>query len=377
MAQKNETPALMGATLAVAALLGGLWWIFKKSDFSIGNSKPETPTIQASASSGTMTPPDPSSSAPSQPGMRPGMQPTAVATTTGGTSSGGSFAGLSAPSGQFNYGGGTSWAPLRSSLDASIQSDLPQFQLRYVSPNSGPASSGSGVKMLIDRQLDFAQISRPLTNQEKQQAQQSGVSLKEIAVALDGVAVAVNPSLNVSGLTLNQLQEIYTGKATNWQQVGGPNLSIVPISRSIGSSGTVDLFVDSVLAGQPFSSTVQFIGTTTQALQKLGSEPGGVYFASAPEVVPQCTVKPLAIGQTVGQFVPPYQEPIVPKDQCPARRTQLNAQTLRNGTYPLTRNLYVVVREDASSKAGEAYANLLLSSVGQDRLEKAGFIKVR
>jgi len=373
MAQKNEIPALIGATLAVAALLGGLWWIFKKSDFSIGNFKPETPTVQASAPIAATTP-DANSSAPSQPGMRPGMQ----GATGGGTASAGRFTGMKdVPSGQFNYGGSTSWAPTRSSLDASIQSDLPQFQLRYVSPNSGPASSGSGVKMLLNRQLDFAQTSRPLTNQEKQQAQQAGISLQEIAVALDGVAVAVNPSLNIPGLTLAQLQEIYTGKATNWQQVGGPNLPIVPISRNVGSGGTVDLFIDSVLSGQSFSSSVQFVGTTTQALQKLGSEPGGVYFASAPEVVPQCTVKPLAIGQTAGQFVPSYQEPIVPKDQCPARRTQLNAQTLGNGTYPLTRNLYVVVRQDASSKAGEAYANLLLSSAGQEMLEKAGFVKIR
>ena len=371
MAQKNETPALIGATLAVAALLGGLWWIFKKSDFSIGQSQPETPTIQSSATSGTS--PSANSSAPSQVGMRPGMQPA----TSGGMGGGGRFAGLSAPSGQFNYGGSTSWAPTRSSLDASIQSALPQFQLRYVNPTDGPASTGSGVKMLLNKQLDFVQTSRPLTAQEKQQAQQAGTPLQEIAVALDGVAVAVNPSLNVSGLTLAQLQEIYTGKATNWRQVGGPNLTIVPISRKVGSGGTVDLFIDSVLSGQSFSPGVQFVGTTTQALQKLGNEPGGIYFASAPEVIPQCTVKPLLIGRSAGQWVPPYQEPIVPKDQCPARRTQINAQTLRNGTYPLTRNLYVVVRQDASSKAGEAYANLLLSNAGQEMLEKAGFVKIR
>ena len=371
MAQKNETPALIGATLAVAALLSGLWWIFKKSDFSIGNPQPESPTVQASAPSGA-TVPSTNSSAPSQPGMRPGMQPSG-----GGTSGGGSFAGLSAPSGQFNYGGSTSWAPMRLPLDASIRSALPQFQLRYVNPTDGPASTGSGVKMLLNKQLDFVETSRPLTTQEKQQAQQAGTPLQEIAVALDGVAIAVNPSLNVPGLTLAQLQEIYTGKATNWQQVGGPNLAIVPISRNVGSGGTVDLFIDSVLSGQSFSSSVQFVGTTTQALQKLGNEPGGVYFASAPEVVPQCTVKPLPIGQTAGQWVPPYQEPIVPKDQCPARRTQINAQTLRNGTYPLTRSLYVVMRQDASSKAGEAYANLLLSNAGQEMLEKAGFVKIR
>ncbi|MBD2362138.1 substrate-binding domain-containing protein [Anabaena minutissima FACHB-250] len=71
------------------------------------------------------------------------------------------------------------------------------------------------------------------------EAQQKGFSLKEIAVAIDGIAIAVNHKLNISGLTIAQLQAIYTGKITNWQEVGGKNLPITPLTRPQESGGTV------------------------------------------------------------------------------------------------------------------------------------------
>ena len=122
---------------------------------------------------------------------------------------------------------------------------------------------------------------------------------------------------------------------------------------------------------------MQIVSTTTQALQKLAATPGGIYFASAPEVVPQCTVKPLAIGQLPGQFVPPYQEPLV--TNCPTRRNQLNIQAFQTGSYPITRNLFVVVKQNGGTEqqAGEAYANFLLSDQGQAAIAKAGFVRVR
>nr|WP_225225630.1 hypothetical protein [Komarekiella delphini-convector] len=62
-----------------------------------------------------------------------------------------------------------------------------------------------------------------------------------------------------------------------------------------------ELFVQDILSGQAFGSNVEFISTTTQALQKLASSPSGIYYASAPQVVPQCSIKPLPLGRTQGQ----------------------------------------------------------------------------
>ncbi|BAU10357.1 periplasmic phosphate-binding protein of phosphate ABC transporter [Leptolyngbya sp. NIES-3755] len=344
MTQKNETPALLASLLITGGLIGGgIWWFTHRSNFNVSqitNSSPQ-PTATNNADN------TPSSDWASVPNV---------------------------PSGIFNYGGSTSWAPLRLSVDSALQAARPEFRLRYIDPAGSAPSSTSGIRMLIDGQIQFAQSSRPVTPQEQQEAQQKGFNLREIPIAIDGLAIAVNPSLNLPGLTLEQLRGIYSGQLTNWEQVGGPNLPITAFSRDAKSGGTVELFIEQVLNKQPFGSSVQIVSTTTEALRKLGSTPGGIYFASAPEVVPQCTVKAIPIART-NQFVAPYQEPIA---TCPTRN-QLNTRAFQDGTYPLTRNLSVIVKQNngTEQKAGEAYANLMLSAPAQEAIAKSGFVRIR
>lgn len=356
MSQKNEAPILVLAFLITAALVGGgFWWFTKRSGVKLGDlSQPN--------SSNT------ASQRPSSPSNPPGQ---AIIE---------SFAQVqNIPSGLFKYGGSTSWAPIRLAVDPAIQVARPEFRLQYFQAAGVTPSSGAGIKMLLDGKIAFAQSSRPLLDQEYTQAQKRGFSLQQIPVAIDGLAVAVNPSLNISGLTLDQLKSIYLGTATNWKQLGGPNVPIKPFSRFPNSGGTVELFVEEILGGQAFGKNVQLVAMTTEALQKLASSPGGIYFASAPEVVPQCKIKPLPIGRKASDFVPPYQEPFVPSQDCPSKRNQLNTQAFQNGSYPLTRNLFVVVKQNGQieQQAGSAYANLLLASQGQELIAKAGFVRIR
>jgi phosphate transport system substrate-binding protein len=233
--------------------------------------------------------------------------------------------------------------------------------------------------MLLDNQLAFSQSSRPLKAQEYQQAAQRGFALKEIPVAIDGIAVAVHPSLKLGGLTLAQLKGIYTGKMTNWQQVGGPNLPIVAYSRRLEEGGTIEFFWENILEKENFGQGVQFIPTTTQALRQVAANPGGIYYASAPEVVPQCGVKPLPLERKTREWVAPYQAPLVPPAECPARRNQLNQSAFRSGEYPITRRLFVIVKENgqADEQAGMAYSNLLLTAQGQELIVRAGFVRLR
>lgn len=345
MSQKNETAILVLALLITLGLVGGgLWWFLRQSGGNLGNV------------------------------VSGGNNNSSSQSTTG------SFARVqNVPTGLFNYGGSTSWAPIRLLVDPAIQAARPEFRLRYVDPTTGTAGSGTGIRMLLDGKIAFAQSSRPLLDQEYNQAQQRGFRLQTIPVAIDGLAVAVNPSLNIPGLTINQLRAIYTGQVTNWNQVGGLNLVITPISRSTADGGTVELFVEEVLKGGKFGANVSIVSTTTEALRKLASNPGGIYFASAPEVVPQCTIKPLAIGRQAGKFVAPYQEPLVPSAQCPGKRNQLNTEAFQKGEYPITRNLFVVVKQNGQieEQAGLAYANSILSDRGQELITNAGFVRIR
>lgn len=358
MSQKNETVTLVLALLITVGLIGGgFWWFTRKSGVDLGKLTNSQSPNPSSGTSNTNTP--------SPPSGQPNDQ---------------NFASVqNVPSGLFNYGGSTSWAALRLVTDPAIQAAQPEFRLRYVDPTGETPGSSTGIRMLLDGRLNFAQSSRPLLDQELTRAQERGFRLQQIPVAIDGLAIAVNPNLNILGLTIDQLKSIYTGQTTNWKQLGGPDLTIRPYSRPAEDGGTVELFVQDVLGGQAFGSNVELASTTTQALREVASNPGGIYYASAPEIVPQCTIKPLPLGRSSGELISPYQEPFVPLSQCPGRRNQLNIQTFQSGQYPITRNLFVVVKQNGQidQQAGEAYANLLLTRQGQELINQAGFVRIR
>ena len=283
------------------------------------------------------------------------------------------------PNASFNYGGSTAWASIRQLVDSQIQSDRPELQLRYVNPVNGSPGSSSGIRMLLDGKLDFAQSSRPLTDEEQAMAKERGFTLEEHPVGKDGIAVVVNPSLNVPGLTVDQLQQIYLGKITNWNQVGGPNLPITPLSQRPEDADTVIFSSNSDLKGQALGSNVQYVYSTTEAVRQLSKIPGGVYYASARSVLPQCSVKALPLGNTSGQLIPPYREPMVSPEQCPRRRNQLNTQAIKNGSYPIIANLSVIIKQNKGreQQIGNAYANLLLTDQGQKAIQQAGFVGVQ
>ncbi|MEM9162358.1 MAG: PstS family phosphate ABC transporter substrate-binding protein [Cyanobacteria bacterium P01_F01_bin.4] len=350
---KNEIPALVAALGVTVAVIGGaVWWLKESLIFNGGGASPGVSTqINSQTNTQANTP------------------------TGAGSANLSTFAEVpNVPSGQFDYGGSTTWAPIRGAVDPLIQQSLPNFKLIYKDPPSQAAGSGVGIQMLIKGELDFAQSSRPLTPSEQQQAQQQGLILQETPVAIEAVAIATHPALSIPGLTLEQLKAIYTGQLTNWNQVGGPNLTIVPTARG-DVGGTVQFFQESVLEGQSFPASVQTLPNTTAALRFVGNTPGSIYFASAPEVVGQCTVAPVPIGTSQQQLVPPYQEPYVPPADCPTRRNQLNLNAFQGKNYPLTRPLYVVSNSNPQNEqAGLAYTRLLQTEEGQRLLKQAGFV---
>lgn len=373
MTQKNETLTLViSFVLTLGILGGGLWWLLK--DRQPVSNTPSNPSGNNSNNAQNNTPSNPSQNNSNTTQNQNNTTPTSQQEAD--------FASVdSIPSGLFNYGGSTTWASIRESVDPIIRQTHPQFRLRYTNPISGTPGSGRGIKMLLDGQLAFSQSSRPLQEEEYQAAQTRGYSLKQIPVAIDGIAIAVNPDLNISGLTVQQVREIYTGQIRNWQEVGGPNLKIIPYSREIEDGGTVKFFLDQVVGTEDFGSNIQYVYSTTPALRKVSENLGAIYYASAPEVVPQCTVKPLPIGRGSGEFIPPYQEPPVTEAACreQGKRDQLNFSAFQNGQYPITRRLFVIVKEDGGTdqKAGETYAELLLTKQGQDLIENTGFVRIR
>lgn len=282
------------------------------------------------------------------------------------------------PVGLFSYGGSTAWAPIRQRVDSVILSERPEFQLRYLQPTSGPVGSGQGIRMLLNDQLSFVQTSRPLLQSEYDLAKQRGHQLEQIPVAIDAIAFVVHPDLDMPGLTLEQIRQIYSGQLVNWQQLGGPDLDIVPLSRPASSGGTVSFFTQAVMRDQDFGAKVEFISTSTMALRQLVEIPGGIFFDSASIIVPQCNGKPLPISRESDEFVAPYRASYVPPTQCPQQRNTLNIEAFQAGRYPITRYLYVVIKQNGrvDAQAGQAYANFLMTAQGQALIAHAGFVRI-
>jgi len=285
------------------------------------------------------------------------------------------------PRGTWQYGGSTTWGPIRAIADREIKRKHPDFKLIYTPHPTLPAGSGTGIAMLLEGELSFSQSSRPVRDSEYEKAARRGVMLKQVPVALDGIAVAVRSDLKIKGLTIQQLKNIYTNRVKNWQQLGGEDLEIVPYSRSL-QSGTTGFFQENVLGRKSFGENVVFVDDTAAALDKVKSPdmPGGIYFASATEIVGKCGIKPLAISYRFGSaFVAPYTGELVSPENCTWQQNVLNFEALQNGEYPLTRRLFVIIDQNrqADEKAGETYKNFLLTDEGQKLIKKAEFIPIR
>lgn len=276
------------------------------------------------------------------------------------------------PQGIFNYGGSSILAALHSpGVISSLNQSQRQFQLRFVEPVGSPHGSGVGIRMLLDGKLSFALSSRPLKENELAQAKERGFALDQIPIAVDGITFFVSPSNPIVGLSLLQLQDIFSGKINNWKTVGGPDLQITAFSFDPQVSGTADVVRQRVLAGREFGKNVQVVSTATDSILKVAATPGGIGYSSASVVIGQKNIYPLPVSIASGEnFITPF----VDENQA-----VLNKTVFTNGSYPLTRRLFVIVKRDGKldEQAGSAYTNLLATEEGQKLIEQAGFIPLR
>ncbi|MBW4619458.1 MAG: substrate-binding domain-containing protein [Cyanosarcina radialis HA8281-LM2] len=285
------------------------------------------------------------------------------------------------PEGTWQYSGSTTWEPIREQLERKIKRDRLKFQPIYMRHPTLPSGSRTGIKMLLDGEISFAQSSRPISDREYDLAAQRGVKLQQVPVAIDGIAVVVRPDLKLAGLTIQQLQAIYTGKIKNWSQVGGPDLEIIPYSRST-ESGTTEFFQENILEERNFGNNVIFVADRSEALLKVSdpNKTGGIYFASVAEIVGHCEVKPLPISRRHGSvFINLARREGNSPEKCNRHTDRIDFAVLQNGEYPLARRLFVIIEHNnpMDEQAGQTYAKLLLTNEGQQAIEKAGFLPLR
>lgn len=227
--------------------------------------------------------------------------------------------------------------------------------------------SGTGVAALLNKTTDLANSSRDLKSDELETAKSKGVTPVIYKVALDGIAVIVNPESKVDSLTIQQVSGIFSGKIKNWKEVGGTNLPITLYGRE-NSSGTYEFFKDHVLGKGKDGKQVDY-SPSTQVLQgtaalgeavardKKGIGYGGVgYFAERTDV------KILHIKKD--------------KDSpgiLPSENKKVNYEAIWSGDYSISRYLYCFTNGEATGKVKD-FMDFIISPEGQKVVETMEYI---
>ncbi len=221
--------------------------------------------------------------------------------------------------------------------------------------------SGTGLSSLISGTCDIAMSSRNIKEKEITLAKQKGINPHEIKIALDGLAVVVNPKNPVSKLSIGQLAQIFTGKITNWKELGGENKRIVVLSREV-NSGTHVYFKEHVLRKGDLNSKEEFA-------------PGALLLSSSQAIADEVAQNASAIGYYGMGYISNKQKPIMLAGGEKSEYEAPSIENVINGKYPISRPLLIYTNGQPQGLV-KKFVDFCLSKEGQDIVLKTDFVPI-
>ncbi len=219
--------------------------------------------------------------------------------------------------------------------------------------------SGTGIAALINGTCNVAEASRDMKPQEWEQAKAAGRDVREFKVAVDALAVVVNPSNPVQQLTFDQLSGIFTGKITNWNEVGGKDQKILALSRD-RNSGTHVYFLEHVLrkgndkGPEQYAPSTLMLPSTQAIIDEAAQSDSTIGYVGLGYVSPK--VKMIAVSKAnEGPFVEPSKAAAMDK------------------TYPIARPLLFYTATDPQGME-KTFIDFVLSAKGQEIVETMDFV---
>jgi len=243
---------------------------------------------------------------------------------------------------------------LVSAWSEAFMKDHPEIDLSVTG-----GGSGTGIAALINNTTDIASASREMKDKEIAQAKENSVIPQEVVVARDGIAIVVNPENPVKDLTMDQLKKIFTGAYTNWKQLGGPDKEILVLSRE-SNSGTYVFFQEHVLKKEDFAQSVRLMTSTSAIIQSASSDLGVIGYAG------------LGYAKEAGNKV----KIVGVKKTATSPSVKPSEETINSGAYPVSRPLYLYIKNSPSPSVKE-FINFCLSSKGQQIVREMDYIPVK
>ena len=234
--------------------------------------------------------------------------------------------------------GSTSMEKVIGYLSEAYMEEVSDVKVTY-----NPTGSGSGIQAVLEGRCDIGLSSRDLKDEEK-------AELNAAVVAIDGIAVIVNPENPVKDLTIEQIAGLYKGEITNWSEVGGIDAPVVLIGRE-AASGTRDGF-ESITDTEDVCKYTQELTSTGDVVQTVASNPNAIGYASVASV--KDTVKMISV------------EGVSP-----------TTENIQNGTYKVQRNFIFVTKKNAElTEATKAFFEFATSGAADELIVKAGAVPV-
>lgn len=223
--------------------------------------------------------------------------------------------------------------------------------------------SGTGIAALINGTVDIANASRQIKSEEIEEAQSNGVDPVEFVIARDAIAVIVNPENPVEKLTLEQISDIYSGKISNWSEVGGEDRPIVRLSRET-NSGTHVYFLETVLRlGQSDNDTLFSRDT--------------LLLPSSEGIIAEVRQNPNAIGYDGLGYVPSDLKMIAIAEQTGGEYVLPAVETVNNATYPIARDLYMYTAGEPVGTVKIYLDWIITSDEAQGIVQELGFVPIK
>ncbi|MCG8311704.1 MAG: substrate-binding domain-containing protein [Pseudomonadales bacterium] len=216
--------------------------------------------------------------------------------------------------------------------------------------------SSTGFKALLNGKADIAASSRPIKKKEEIELIHNG-NMRDVAnehiVAIDGLAIIVNPFNAVETLSTQQLQDIFTGKITRWSQLGGPNKKIRVLARN-NNSGTYDTFKGLVLKKRPLIKSAQRYESNDDISSQVQQDISAIGFVALASIGNAKSVE-ISDGEAI---------PLKP-----------SSLTVATEDYPLSRRLYLYAKaQQHRNEAINRFLTFVKSDAGQAIVDKVGFV---
>ena len=235
-----------------------------------------------------------------------------------------------------------------------------QFPDSYVAVTGG--GSGTGIAALIAGTCDIAESSRKMKEKEFKEARENEVEPVEFQVALDGLAVVVNPQNPVNQLTIDQLADIFVGKIRNWKEVGGEDRPIVLLSREV-NSGTHVYFKEKVLRHGDEKRKEEF-------------EEGALLMPSSQAIADEIAQNPNAIGYYGMGYSNPTQKPLAIAKDKDSPYFVTSIENVMKGNYYISRPL-LMYTNGQPKEIVKKFLDFVLSPEGQKVVRAVDFVPVK